>query len=87
MGVSTGHTKLANVLNFQSPDSYIISYCTHGTLPRAEIPAEGKEQTAIVGSLTSIEGEDSRNDGTKRSSGMIALLIRFGAFHKCFDSM
>lgn len=87
MGVSTGHMKLANVLSFQSPNSYIIPCCTQGTLPRAEIPAERKEQTAIVCSLTSTEDGDSRNDGTKTPSGMIGLLIRFEASHKCFDSM
>lgn len=87
MGVSTGHMKLANVLSFQSLASYTISWCTYGTLQTAEVPAERKEQTAVVGSLTSTEYEGSKNDGTKRPSEIICLLIRFGASHKCFDSM
>lgn len=72
---------------FQSPDSFIISCCTHGTLQTTEVPAERKEQTAIVGSLTSTKDEGRKNDGTKRPSGMICLLIRFVTSHKCFDSM
>lgn len=48
MGVSTGHMKLVNVLGFQSLDGYIISCCTHGTLPRAELKGRSRLQLWVV---------------------------------------